>query len=234
MTSTHNITAPAQASQPVGTWMHPDNAAGRVDHPARGGMISKRTRKIHAAAAGKAESLKRDVNQVTEDLAKVKEAVETLQTFYFMRTDAECVHGLQDWTEAMWAEAVAAHPEHAAPVVEGLLSVDEARSRDSHALASAIRQRLGSAALSAREWGLVLKFQNVVLNHGHHHDDSPAAIHYLAPPLLSNVLFNREFPLGIEGSVMRQRYAFAVRHPFISTPCCTQPMPALGVPRPRP
>ena len=57
----------------------------------------------------------------------------------------------------------------------------------------------------------MLEFQNIVLNQDHSAEEA-AAVHYISPQILSNAVFNREFPLGVEGRILREKYAFAVRH----------------------
>ena len=37
-------------------------------------------------------------------------------------------------------------------------------------------------------------------------------LHYMSPALLQNMIIDREFPLGVEDSIVRHRYQFAIRH----------------------
>ena len=142
---------------------------------------------------------------VADDMKHLKDAVETLQQFFFMNKESHAVYGLQDWSEKMWSESIESFPTGAKILAEQLLLKGDGADGDMPQL---LKQRLGEP-LSAREWRFVVEFQNRVLNQEQTHE---AMIHYLSPPLLSNMLFNREFPLGIEGRVMRDKYRFAVRH----------------------
>ena len=156
-----------------------------------------------------ADKLKSNVAQVTDDVKHLREAVERMQHFYFMRSDAHAVHGLQDWTVKVWAEALAAFPEEAATLAAGL-GMDGRGDGEVQDMAEALKQRLGGA-MSAKQWRLIVEFQNRSLNH-EHSQEGEALVHYLSPNLLANHIFNREFPLGIEGRVLRDKYGFAVRH----------------------
>ena len=53
--------------------------------------------------------------------------------------------------------------------------------------------------------------KNKVLNKAFEEEES-AVIHYMSQPLLSNMMFNSAFPLGIEDGVMHGRYKFATQN----------------------
>ena len=61
------------------------------------------------------------------------------------------------------------------------------------------------------QWKLVHGFQNSVLNF-EHLQEKEAVLHYMNPTLLSNHLFDREFPLGVEEGLMRNKEEFAIAH----------------------
>jgi len=178
--------------------------------------------KRNGSKSTRTEALKNDLAQVAADTANLREALQTMSQFYYMRKDAQPVHGLQDWTERSWADHLAADPEAGAALAKQLLTQSQMSDGAASAaanddilanmekLAKELKQRLGEP-LAAHEWRLVVEFQNRVLNQFHEEENS-AKLHYLSPPLLSNMLFDREFPLGVEQSVLRDKYKFAVRH----------------------
>ena len=152
---------------------------------------------------------------VGHDLRKVGEAVEPLEQFYFLRADASEVHGLKDWSSAQWAEALASNLDQArdlvAELVPGRPQLEKPRSLSEwEEAASALRSQL-SLPLTLAQWKLVLGFQNWVLNKGHHQEEE-AQIYYMSSDLLSNCVFDREFPLGVEERVMRDKWRFAITH----------------------
>ena len=68
-----------------------------------------------------------------------------------------------------------------------------------------------SGPMTMTQWKQVIVFQNEVLNF-RHNQEKEAVIHYMSPSLLSNMMFENQFPLGVEEKVMREKYRFAVRH----------------------
>ena len=58
-------------------------------------------------------------------------------------------------------------------------------------------------SLAMSEWHAVWEFQNAALNAGH----APAATRYMRPELLSNMLFSRDFPLGVEEAMVEDKVA---------------------------
>lgn len=168
------------------------------------------TAAVAVAVEQAADKLKNNVQAVTDDVKHLREAVERMQQFYFMRSNAHAVHGLQDWTLKVWIESLTAFPEETSNLARGLGMAGLIDNGEVQALAEALKQRLGGP-MTAKDWRLVVEFQNKTLNHEHSQDEA-AIVHYLSPALLSNHLFDREFPLGIEGRVLRNKYGFAVRH----------------------
>ena len=62
-----------------------------------------------------ADKLKKNVEQVTDDLAHLREAVERMQQFSFMRANAHAVHGLQDGEKVSIPPPRAPRPAHPRP-----------------------------------------------------------------------------------------------------------------------
>ena len=58
------------------------------------------------------------------------------------------------------------------------------------------------------KWQSVIAYQNAVLNDGHRMDNKDEAF-YISPDLLSNAIFRREFPLGVDNRVAQYRWKFA-------------------------
>ena len=86
----------------------------------------------------------KEVTQVVQaavgDLATVRQDFEPMEQFYFLRADAQEIHGLQDWSTAEWATHMQNHPMRARTLLAGLLG---AMASDNLELeASAIRSRL--------------------------------------------------------------------------------------------
>ena len=81
-------------------------------------------------------------------------------------------------------------------------------------LSDAIRAKLNEP-MTLREWRAVCAFQNGVLN-AVHEEDAPGALYYMDPAILSNHLFDREFPLGVEDRVMRDKWRHAIHHSGLS------------------
>ena len=138
--------------------------------------------------------------------ADLRTALTSLQQFYYLRSDAHQLYGLQDWTEAKWADSIAAHPVEAADLLKAVVPQHQQPEAGNHKHAAMlIKAKLGDP-LSSAKWRAVCEFQNRALNVAHARDEE-ARVNYLSSTLLSNMLFDREFPLGVEERVMREKCA---------------------------
>ena len=149
------------------------------------------------------------VQKVRTDVAELREAVETMQEFFFMRNDSQAVHGLQDWTTMHWADELAKHPEPAAKLCDNLFQGD-ADTSTAQELAERIKLAIVKP-LPAKQWSQICEFQNRVLNAAFEAEQQ-AVIHYMSQPVLSTMMFNAAFPLGVEDGVMRHKYQFAIKN----------------------
>jgi len=156
--------------------------------------------------------------RVGNEIVHIPEKLEPMGQFFFLRADAQPVYGLRDWTEAEWEVAIEEYPEKAHRLVNDLRSTGRnsfVPDAGAAGEARAIKERLGDA-LTMTEWKLIVEFQNWCTNHKHHQEQE-AEIHYLDQDLLANYLFRREFPLGVEDGVLRERWKFAVANSGLNT-----------------
>ncbi len=142
------------------------------------------------------------------DMSRVREDIRPMEQFYFLRPDAQQVHGLQDWSTAEWAANMKRCPTSAKALLAALMGAEAGENFDEEA--HAVRTKL-STAMTMNQWKLIIAFQNEVLNYDYTQEQE-AVLHYMSPPLLSNMLFEAQFPLGVEEKVMRDKYSFAVRN----------------------
>ena len=98
-----------------------------------------------------------------------------------------------------------------------------ARGSRSHAehtlpyLALQVKEALREAQPLSK-WRTVIAYQNACLNASHELDDESEAF-YMSPGLLSNALFRRDFPLGVD---KRMCAAYCPRHgPLTTAPLTT-------------
>ncbi|EOD19478.1 hypothetical protein EMIHUDRAFT_310645 [Emiliania huxleyi CCMP1516] len=129
--------------------------------------------------------------------------------FYFMRSDCQPVHGLRDWTQDEWRCWLARFPRLGDDLARGLLRWREGEAEDvgPEACAIAIKIKMNQS-LTYSDWHLISVFQNRALNAGF--GDGDGAIHYFESDLLSNYIFDREFPLGER--ILQDRHRFAINH----------------------
>ena len=57
----------------------------------------------------------------------------------------------------------------------------------------------------------MIAYQNACLNASHELDDESEAF-YMSPGLLSNAVFRRDFPLGVDKRVAQYRWRFAIEN----------------------
>ena len=57
----------------------------------------------------------------------------------------------------------------------------------------------------------MIAYQNACLNASHELDDESEAF-YMSPGLLSNAVFRRDFPLGVDARVAKRRHRFAIEN----------------------
>ena len=131
--------------------------------------------------------------------------------FYFMRSDCQPVHGLRDWTQDEWRCWLARFPRLGDDLARGLLRWREGEAEDvgPEACAIAIKIKMNQS-LTYSDWHLISVFQNRALTAGF--GDGDGAIHYFESDLLSNYIFDREFPLGVEERILQDRHRFAINH----------------------
>ena len=147
--------------------------------------------------------------RLLSDLADLKNGVMPQKQFYFLRSDAQEIHGLQDWPAAEWQQHMEAHAPSARRVIETLFG-GGLNCDDFEAASHAIRRQLGEPMRHA-QWEAVIAFQNEVLNY-EHRQEKEAMLHYMSPQLLSRYLFDLHFPLGVEQRIIEERHRFALAH----------------------
>ena len=150
---------------------------------------------------------------VLSDLSRLHQDMEPIEQFYSLRADARMTHGLQYWDARSWQEHMLQDTQSAYALVADLLgtAMASSASEDNFASASrAIHIRL-TEPMRLSEWEKVLTFQNSVFNN-EGKSETAASLHYMSPTLLSTYMFDQEYPLGVEQSVLRDRHAFAIQH----------------------
>ena len=214
-----STTAPMEVEIPTGT-------------PPTDGSSTRPTLQIEIeepSSASRAKGVRRHFTQpsrrlrnltrrVGNEIVHMPEKLEPMGQFFFMRADAQPVRGLRDWTEAEWEAALEEYP------VVGVRLVNDLRALGGSSFtpepgpaaeARAIKERV-SDALTMSEWAKIVEFQNSCLNQKFQSEQA-VQIHYLDANLLSNYVFKRDFPLGVEDGVLRDRWKFAVAHSGLNT-----------------
>ncbi len=153
-----------------------------------------------------------------DDATHLSEAAESRKQFFFLRSDSNAIHSLKDWSEKQWRDKLVAESlkKEAKVLLKALFGADEgarllsATSGDVDDAAKLIKQRIGTD-LPLSEWRAIITFQNHALNE-HHLDEEEGLVGYMESDLLSNYVFNREFPLGVEERLVQDRWAFAIEN----------------------
>ena len=153
-----------------------------------------------------------------DDATHLSEAAESRKQFFFLRSDSNAIHSLKDWSEKQWRDKLVAESlkKEARVLLKALFGADEgarllsATSGDVDDAAKLIKQRIGTD-LPLSEWRAIITFQNHALNE-HHLDEEEGLVGYMESDLLSNYVFNREFPLGVEERLVQDRWAFAIEN----------------------
>ena len=152
----------------------------------------------------------RTAKVVLQDFLRIRGDVEPIEQFYSLRPDARMTHGLQYWSASEWRSHMQAHRLSATELITGLLG-SEHGSEDGFESASREMEAKLSQPMHLSEWKRVIAFQNAVLNHESERETA-GELHYMSPALLSTMMFDQEYPLGIEESVLRERHKFAITH----------------------
>lgn len=153
------------------------------------------------------------------DAGRTCEDLRPMEQFYFLRPDAQEVHGLQDWNSAEWAAHMKRHPVSARALLAALMGAEAGDNFDDEA--HAVRSKL-SAAMTMTQWRLVITFQNECLNFADNQEQE-AVLHYMTPSLLSNMLFDAQVslrPAG-RGSASHAVASLVATHPPVP-PCAAQ------------
>ena len=128
-----------------------------------------------------------------------------LFSWRFLRSDSQPMYGLQDWSTTDWQDALMMDDESARIFCADF--VPEKDWSDKSSLAMAIREKIDKP-LEGFHTLSIAEFQNKHMNRMRNMDKG-AKTRYPHPSLLSNAIFNREFPLGMEEKCM-QDVTFAV------------------------
>ena len=216
-----HATAPATPSGHVGVQIRrsPDSSSDlRSQSEGAAPKSTSRTRRARALSAVGKTFLKRkkELQSFSRDFTQLQQALEPMEQFYFMRNDARPIHGLQNWDLRKWTEALTLLP-HGAALLSTALQIpspacDTAErasivSGDFEPLSLSVKEKL-TESLTMTQWQAVWTFQNEFLNH----ELATGAVNYMTPSLLSNMVFDREFPLGVEDRVIRERHHYAIQH----------------------
>ena len=150
------------------------------------------------------------VQATKADAAHLKGAAEQLVRFSFLATDAVPIHGLQDWPLSLWERAFSQLPEESLMFASAFLSGDD-RDAPPHELPRLCKVSM-DGELPMSKWELLVRFQNHV-THTLAGRPVPSDNVYMDPALLWNYSFQRDFPLGLEPSLMSEpgawRFAIA-------------------------
>ena len=190
---------------------------------ADGSIGVNRTRSMASLDRGRGSVFAKSVNEAL---------FKPMEQFYFMAPGSKRIHGLRKWSNEDWVKYMTKYPAPAETLILfGTPSLFEGDDRESEVrkmldralehrfdaeMASEVRARLAEP-LPLDVWEAVLIFQNEVLYFEGEIEgriEGAAAENgvYMDPALLHNVLFDREFPLGVEEVLMREHTKFALTH----------------------
>jgi hypothetical protein len=144
------------------------------------------------------------------DMAGVAEVLENHLEFPFLAADTHPMHGLQDWSTAVWARQIEKNPELSRLLAKALCGIEEDCPTAPSQLAALVKSALHSGQPLSK-WRTVIAFQNACLNSSHTLDTETEAF-YISPDLLSTSIFRREFPLGVDQRVAQYRWKFAIEN----------------------
>lgn len=125
----------------------------------------------------------------------------------FMHSDTQPLYGLQDWTTADWKDALDKNEETARQFCAML--VPDGDWTDKTTLSKDIKRKIDQP-LNMLNVKSIASFQNNHMNR-FHRENKGVARRYPHPSLLSNAVFNREFPLGMQESCMHD-FVFAIEN----------------------
>ena len=160
-------------------------------------------------------------------MTKISTALENHLEFPFLASDTHPVHGLQDWSTTQWATQIQQHPELSMLLAQMLLD-NGSTGEDPCELALQIKQALRQAQPLSR-WRTVVAYQNSCLNDERWLDDLEgegcSSTFYMSSELLSNAVFRRDFPLGVDRAIAQYRWRFAVQNSGSLTLALATPAP---------
>ena len=181
-----------------------------------------------------AERQRQAVERVQAEMSALKVELEDHLEFQYMHANTQLLQGLQDWPSASWEEHISANPKLAkslarmiqlyetgtesaarpASIALGGIAIEptpEDEEADPKELAAKVKA-LFKGPLPISEWRTLLAFQNACINQAHTIDEE-ATNFYISPTVLSNALFLRDFPLGVDSRVAGEaRYKFAIKN----------------------
>ena len=176
---------------------------------------------------------RRATEAVQAEMSALKGELEDHLEFQFMHANTQLLQGLQDWPTASWEEYISDNPRLAqtlAKMIEvnefggtgppvqpasaslGGIAIEPApEPADPKELAGKVKA-LFKGPLPISEWRTLLAFQNACINQAHTIDEDATSF-YISPAVLSNALFLRDFPLGVDSRVAGEaRYKFAIKN----------------------
>ena len=160
--------------------------------------------------------LARDMSADAADLPK---ALQARLRFAFLGEDVKCVHGLLDWNATEWSKEFETYPTESKEFLHMLLGEVPMKPDGQIDLELAGQKVKVTCAgmLPHHQWLRIVKFQNDCTLRSRPNarggaSDAERKESYLSNALLSNMLFDRDFPLGVEDCVLDNPYPFAVEH----------------------
>jgi len=136
-----------------------------------------------------------------------------LKQYKYLQRHTVPLKPLQDWSAKRWTVELKEHGSATAQLLEALEIAaldEEAQSAEEDAkVANMILSKMG-AGLSKEQWRVLAKFQQT----NGFHDTQGEKEYYLDPEMRMNVIFRREFPMGVNQEALEHenRWKFAVKH----------------------
>jgi hypothetical protein len=173
----------------------------------------------------------KDVQQMTPQQEEYY--YQKLKQYPYLQRHTVPLQPLQDWSSKKWAEELQQHKSATAELLYSLqiphtdvtdcahhdetldleagesTSITTSKGVKHAALADTVLDRVGKG-LTKEQWRSVAKFQQT----NAFHDTRGEKEYYLSPETQLNVIFRREFPMGVNADALslHNRWAFAVKH----------------------
>lgn len=158
-----------------------------------------------------------------------KLAPQKQMTFDFMRNDTHPLIGLEDWSSVQWCQQFLKDTHETdkflcsffptgaqiTKEVEDILNGPHSREEKYEKLADMVTERL-NLPLPSFAWKAVTMYQNQCVNSGR----EDVARVYIDPRLRANLIFDRDFPLGVEHHLIcdeKKQANFALEHSGVSS-----------------